>query len=170
MKDKFIIFLGHGAFPSDFPREKLKRYLFLRSKFFKKNLKEREKKEFEKLEKEILDYKRTKRNDSHFYFHKKLSEEIQKKLKIKCFFAFNEFCAPLLDDVIKELYERNKKADVLIVPTMFSGGYHVGKEIPEKIKKLKKKYKGMKLYYLLPFKNELIIEFFVKSIRDKFLK
>jgi len=170
MRDKFIIFLGHGAFPSDFPHEKLKRYLFLRSKFFKKNLNEKEKKEFKKLEKEILSYKRTKKNDSHFYFHKKLSKEIQKKLKIKCFFAFNEFCAPLLEDVIKSLYEKYKKADILIVPTMFSGGNHIEKEIPEKIKKLKKKYKGMKLYYLLPFENELIIEFFVKSIKKKFLK
>ncbi len=170
MEKKFIIFVGHGGFPSDFPEEKLKRYLFLRSKFFKKDLEEREKKEFEELEKELLNYERTRKNDSHFYFHKKLCKEIERRLKIRCFFAFNEFCAPLLDEVIKNIYEKENKANIFVVPTMFTGGHHVEEEIPEKIKDLRKKYRGIKIKYLFPFKNELISQFFAKSIKDKFLK
>ncbi len=162
---RYIVLLGHGAFPSDFPKNKISKYLGLRQKFMKKELNNKEKNDFKKLENEILKFKRTKKNDPHFYFHKKLTRVIEKELKIKCFFAFNEFCAPLLEDSIKKIYERDKNAEILIIPTMFTGGIHIQRDIPQKVREIKKKYKVAKINYF-PFKEEFISDFFIKHIKS----
>ncbi|MEO0271272.1 MAG: CbiX/SirB N-terminal domain-containing protein [candidate division WOR-3 bacterium] len=163
---KYIIFVGHGSVPYDFPQEKLKKYFFLRSKKMKGELNKEEKKEFLNLERELHYFERNAENDPHYFFHKKLKDEIEKELNIKCYFAFNEFCAPNLEEVIEEIVKNENNSEIFIVPTMFTGGHHTDEEIKEEIEKIKEKFKNLRIKYLYPFNFEYIKELFEKHIKE----
>lgn len=166
MKMKHIIFIGHGSVPYDFTQEKLKRYFLLRSKKMKNEMNDEEGKEFLNLERELNYFERNKVNDPHYFFHKKLKDEIEKELNIKTIFAFNKFCAPGLEEVIEEIVKNENNSEIYVVPTMFTGGRHTDEEIKEDIEKIKRKFKDLRINYLYPFKFEYIKELFKKHIEE----
>lgn len=70
--------------------------------------------------------------------------------------AFNEFCAPSLEDVVREL-AADGVARVTVVPTMLTkGGVHSELEIPETIDGLLAELPHVEIRYAWPF-DEVVL-------------
>jgi len=152
---KIIILVGHGNIPNDFPEEKLKEYFKLR------NLKIEDKK-FKEIEESLKKWERNENNDRHYFDLKKLSEEIEREIKIKTSFAFNEFCYPDMFEKFEEI--KDEYDEIYFVSTFIFKGKH-SDEIKDKIEELKNNYKDKKIFYI-PLKKEFLKEFFVKNIKN----
>lgn len=161
---KVIILIGHGDIPGDFPKEKLKKYFKLRSLSKVNALNEEEKKYFLELEQELKKWRRNKSNDSHYFKLKKFSRFLKKEININVDFAFNEFCYPDIKEKFESL--KHKYDEFYFLPTLIFGGKHTDIEIKEKIKDLKKDNPDKKIFYISSFKENLLKDFFVKTIRE----
>ena len=65
--------------------------------------------------------------------------------------AYNEFCAPTVEEAVETLIGRGATA-ITIVPSMLTpGGSHSELEIPETLEKLRVKHPGIELRYAWPF-------------------
>jgi sirohydrochlorin cobaltochelatase len=65
--------------------------------------------------------------------------------------AYNEFCAPTLEDSVKELIKKGA-THITVTTTMFTpGGSHSEVEIPEILERLRKQYPDIVLRYAWPF-------------------
>lgn len=155
---KCIILVGHGAFPLDIPKNEISEYMKLRSLHISGNLDHKNLKKFIELEKKIIYKKRTKNNDPHFYHHKILAKKLEQEIGIKVFIAFNEFCAPLIENLLKDITQEFNK--IIVIPTMLTKGYHTDTELREKIEKMKNKKNN--IVYIFPFSDKDILSFFLK--------
>ncbi len=152
---KIIILIGHGDIPYDFPKDKLKEY-------FKLRLLKRKGKKFKEIEESLRRWERNENNDKHYFDLKKLSEEIEKEIKIKTDFAFNEFCYPNIFEKFEEI--KDEFDEIYFVSTFILNGKHTY-EIKNKIEELKNNYKDKKIFYI-PLKKEFLREFFIKNIKE----
>ena len=159
---KIIIFIGHGDIPSDFPKEKLKEYFELRNFYKIGLLEEKDRKKFKEIEESLKKWERNENNDRHYFDLKKLSEEIEREIKIKTSFAFNEFCYPDIFEKFEEV--KNEYDEIYFVSTFIFKGKH-SDEIKDKIEELKNNYKDKKIFYI-SLKEEFLKEFFIKNIKE----
>ena len=161
---KVLILIGHGDIPLDFPKEKFKEYLRLRSLYKVGSLNEEEKNKFFEIEENLKNWERNEVNDTHYFELKKFSEALEKELNIKVTFAFNEFCAPSIEEKFESI--KNEYEEIYFLPTIIFGGHHTQIEIKNKIEKLKKENPYKKIFYIYPFKVSFIKDFFIKVIKE----
>ena len=65
--------------------------------------------------------------------------------------AYNEFCAPSLEESFETALERGAR-EITVIPTMFTrGGIHSEKEIPDILVKLSKLHPQIAIRYVWPF-------------------
>ena len=78
--------------------------------------------------------------------------------------AYNEFCAPSVEDAIATLVEEG--ADhITLLTTMFTrGGSHAEFEIPEIVEFSRKKYPGIQFHYVWPFDLDRVAEFLASHV------
>jgi sirohydrochlorin ferrochelatase len=159
---KIIILIGHGNIPDDFPREKLREYFKLRNLYKTGFLKGKDEEKFMEMEESLKRWERNENNDKHYFDLKKMGEEIEREIKIKTDFAFNEFCYPDIFEKFEKI--KDEYDEIYFVSTLIFEGKH-SDEIKNKIEELKDKYKDKKIFYI-PLKQEFLKEFFIKNIKD----
>ncbi len=150
-----VILVGHGGLPEDCPREIVQQFKQL----------ERERKASGKpatsqereLDKRIREWPRTPETDPYQAGLEALARRLEPLLDGAALtLAYNEFCAPALEDAVAQLAERGVTR-IIVVPTMLTpGGSHSEIEIPEILKNLRVRYPSLEIRYAWPTNLDLM--------------
>ncbi len=150
-----IILVGHGGVPKDYPQElvtKLKRLEAQRRASGAPATSE----EIE-LDQRIRRWPRTAQTDPYQTGLESLAARLRPFLNgVPLALAYNEFCAPTLDEAVTELAAAGIR-DITVVSSMLTpGGSHSEREIPETLERLRAQYPQITLRYAWPFDLTLV--------------
>ena len=161
-----IILVGHGGLPSDAPGDlvsELKRLEGMRRARGEPEMGERE----AELDEKIRNWPRTDESDPYKIGLESILGELRPKLGgRRVVEAYNEFCAPSVEDAIANLVEEG--ADhITLVTTMFTrGGSHAEFEIPELVEYSQKKYPQVEFHYVWPFDLSRVADFLASHVPE----
>ncbi|BFU94966.1 MAG: conserved protein of unknown function [Nitrospira sp.] len=145
-----VVLVGHGGIPKDCPQElvtKLKRLeAQRRAAHLSPSPEEHE------LDERIRRWPRTDVTDPYQAGLESVARQLRTRLKGVLFaVAYNEFCAPTLEEAVKDLVGRGA-AQITVATTMFTpGGSHSEIEIPEILDRLRREHPTVVLRYAWPF-------------------
>lgn len=147
---KAVLLVGHGASPTDCPGEFLSelKKLEMRRKASGGPMSARE----AELDRKVRDWPRTPETDPYQAGVEAVAAALRQKLKGReVAVAYNEFCAPTIEEAIERLIAAGARG-VTVITTMFTrGGVHSETEIPEILEGLRKKHPAVDLRYAWPF-------------------
>jgi sirohydrochlorin cobaltochelatase len=159
-----VILVGHGGIPKGCPQElvtKLKRLeAQRRAAKMPPSLEEIE------LDGKIRQWPRTPETDPYQSGLEAVAAQLRAKLGEVLFaVAYNEFCAPTLEDSVKELIKKGA-THITVTTTMFTpGGSHSEIEIPEILDHMRPQYPGVDLRYAWPFDLEHVANTLAEQIK-----
>lgn len=161
---KAVLLVGHGASPSDFPRDLAGELRRLEA--VKPPPGSREGKRRLELDKKIRSWPRTARTDPYHAGLKAIARALARALPGReVAFAFNEFCGPTIGEAVERL-ARHGVAEVAVIPTMYTrGGVHSEEDIPVILEGLRRRHPGMRIRYAWPFPTPHIAGFLAGQIR-----
>jgi sirohydrochlorin cobaltochelatase len=145
-----VVLVGHGAPPRDAPAELVARLKMLegrrRAAGSEASAEERE------IDARLRSWPRNDDNDPYRAGFERLASALRTELLGRTLVvAYNEFCAPSLEDAVGALVEGGVR-DVTVVPSMLTpGGVHSEVEIPEALAALRSRYPDLALRYAWPF-------------------
>ena len=150
-----VILVGHGGVPTDYPQElvfKLKRLEGQR----RAGGGAPPAQEIE-LDQRIRRWPRSAETDPYQAGLESLAAGLRPFLHgVPLALAYNEFCAPTLDEAVAELAAAGTR-DITVVSSMLTpGGSHSEREIPETLERLRAQYPQITLRYAWPFDLTLV--------------
>jgi sirohydrochlorin cobaltochelatase len=150
-----VILVGHGATAKDCPRDLVTRFKALESRRQQAGTAPSE--EERQLDVQIRNWPRTSANDPYKAGLEALAEHLRPKLGgAELTVAYNEFCAPSLDEAVEQMVKSGVEK-ILVIPSMLTpGGVHSEVEIPEIISHLQARYPSVKFRYIWPFNLDLV--------------
>ncbi len=130
----------HGGLPADFPKEDMIRFISIdHVGHVSGDAAEDDAKELHDLEEKIRNWPRSEDNDPYYAGSMELKEALESVLDYPVILAFNEFCAPSIEDAIVQGVDQYAVKEVLMVTAMTTaGGAHSEKDIPEAIARARK--------------------------------
>lgn len=158
-----VILVGHGGIPKGCPQElvtKLKRLeAQRRAAGTPMSAEERE------LDTRIRQWPRTPETDPYQSGLEALAAELRANLGEVLFaVAYNEFCAPRLEESVEELIKKGA-TQITVTTTMFTpGGAHSEIEIPEILQQLRKQYPDIVLRYAWPFDLSMVAKLLQEQV------
>jgi len=160
-----VILVGHGGIPKGCPQElvtKLKRLEGQRrAAGTPMSAEERE------LDTRIRQWPRTPETDPYQSGLEAVAAQLRANLgEVLLAVAYNEFCAPTLEDSVEELIKKGA-THITVTTTMFTpGGAHSEVEIPEILEQLRKQYPDIVLRYAWPFDINLIAVMLATQVKQ----
>lgn len=164
--DSCLILVGHGAPPSDFPREKLSTYFRLHGRVHDHSggghdhrqdplvqaiPDPQERNQFVSLEKELFDWPRNAQNDPYYMGVQDLADRLEKQTGKQVFFAFNEFCGPTVEATVDRALSQGYKDITILTTMMVSGGGHSEHDIRVKVEHAQSHHPGVHIVYAWPY-------------------
>jgi sirohydrochlorin cobaltochelatase len=154
-----VVLIGHGGTASDTPKPivgELKRLEAERQARRETKMSPRE----AELDKQVREWPRTPETDPYKTGVELIAAALAPKLGgRKLVTAYNEFCAPSVEDAIEGLV-KDGYTRIALVSTMFTrGGVHAEFEIPALVEAERKKYPGVTVEYAWPFEPDFIAGF-----------
>ncbi len=158
-----MILVGHGAAARDCPRELVSRWKALESaRRAKRHPPSAEELE---LDQKIRAWPRTPATDPYAAGLEALGEALRARLKgVEVLVAYNEFCAPSLEEALVRVLEAGKRRVWVISSMPTPGGVHAEHEIPESIESVRAAWPSATISYAWPFAPELVAEFFAAQL------
>ena len=159
-----VILVGHGGIPKGCPQElitKLKRLEGQRrAAGTPMSAEEHE------LDTRIRRWPRTPETDPYQSGLEAVAAQLRVNLGEVLFaVAYNEFCAPTLEESVKELIEKGA-THITVTTTMFTpGGSHSEVEIPEILDHLRPQHPGVELRYAWPFDLNLVASTLAEQVK-----
>lgn len=150
-----VVLIGHGGVPKDCPHELVRKLKQLeaqrRAAGIPMSNEERE------LDQQIRRWPRTPTNDPYKVGLESLADQLRLLLKPdKLAIAYNEFCAPTLEEAVEDLIKDGIR-DITVISSMFTaGGSHAEVEIPEIVADLKRIHPNATIRYAWPFDQKLV--------------
>jgi sirohydrochlorin cobaltochelatase len=145
-----VILVGHGGIPKGCPQELVTKLKRLEAQ--RRAAKMPPSPEELDLDSKIRQWPRTPETDPYQSGLEAVAAQLLANLGEALFaVAYNEFCAPTLEDSVKELIKKGA-THITVTTTMFTpGGSHSEIEIPEILEQLRKQYPDIVLRYAWPF-------------------
>jgi len=160
--DSLVLLVGHGGVPTDCPSAlvaELKRLeaAAKRDPSQKKALKEADRK--------VREWPRTPKTDPYEAGLEAVGEALRRKLPGReVLLAYNEFCAPSLEDALEQA-ARDGLRQITVITTMYTrGGVHSEKEMPEILAAFRRAHPDVEVRYCWPFDLPAIGAFLAKEI------
>jgi sirohydrochlorin cobaltochelatase len=158
-----VILVGHGGVPKDFPRADVRRLKALEG--------QREARGGEPCDEEraldarIRHWPRTPANDPYQAGIEALAGALRARLgATPLVVAYNEFCAPSLDDAVASL-AAGGTTHITVVPTMLTpGGSHSEIDIPHALAALGSRHPTLDLHYAWPVDMGLLADMLVAHL------
>ncbi len=160
-----VVLIGHGSAASDTPKPmvgELKRLEGERQARREAAMSPRE----AELDKIVRGWPRTPATDAYKYGVEAIAQALAPKLGgRKLIAAYNEFCAPSVEDAI-ELLVQEGFTRILLISTMFTrGGIHAERDIPDIVLAARKKHPGIAVEYAWPFDADRVASFLADQLR-----
>ena len=160
-----VVLVGHGGLPSDCPQDVVSRLKRLEMDRRRRGVPASE--EENELDRKVRDWPRTPESDPYKVGLEKLATHLADKMPdTKIVAAYNEFCAPSIEDAVDNLVASGVKSISLISSMFTPGGSHSDKEIPEDVAELRKKYPDVNFQYAWPFDLNKIAELMAGHLED----
>ena len=161
-----VVLVGHGGVPRDFPRAELQRLKALEGERRARGTEPSD--EERVLERKIRTWPRTPATDPYQAGLEAVAAPLRPKLgAARLVVAYNEFCAPSLDDAVTELVSNGARR-ITVVPSMLTpGGVHSESEIPETLTTLRARFPGVELRYAWPFDADAVADLLALQIRGR---
>jgi sirohydrochlorin cobaltochelatase len=149
-----IVLVGHGGVPADCPRELVRQLKALEGRRAHGGAPSDEERA---LDRRIRHWPRTPENDPYQAGLERLAAALRGRLDgVRLAIAYNEFCAPSLDDAVEALIADGVGA-ITVVPTMLTpGGSHSEIEIPATLAALRERHPQVTLRYAWPVDVDLL--------------
>lgn len=169
MARRAIILVGHGATAKDCPRDLVSRFKALEGRRLAigrppppPTAEEQD------LDARIRQWPRTPENDPYRVGLEALAAALRPLLGgAALLLAYNEFCAPTLEDAVAEAVAGGAN-DITVVPSMMTpGGIHSEVEIPEMLDRIRAAHPSVALRYAWPFDLGAVAELLAKHL-DRF--
>lgn len=159
-----VILIGHGSAATDTPRPlvgELKRLETERQARRELTMSPRE----AELDKQVREWPRTPQNDAYKAGVDEIAAALAPKLGgKKLVTAYNEFCAPSVEDALAGLV-REGFTRVTLISTMYTrGGIHAECEIPGIVTEARKKHPGVVIEYAWPFDADFLADFLATQL------
>ena len=159
-----IVLVGHGAPATDCPAELVARWKRLEGE--RRRAKAAPRDEERALDERIRRWPRTKDNDPYRAGVEALGVRLAATLGEDVRVAYNEFCAPSLDEVVREAVARGART-IVVVPTMLTqGGVHSEVEIPEALDALRAAHPEVAITYAWPFDEGAVADVLAARVRS----
>jgi sirohydrochlorin cobaltochelatase len=159
MAKEAVVLIGHGAAATDTPRALVAELKRLEGERQAKRVVEMSPREAE-LDKQVRGWPRTPDNDAYKVGVDLIAAALAPKLGgRKLVVAYNEFCAPSVEDAIESLVKQGYDR-IRLISTMFTrGGIHAECEIPGLVASESKKHPGVVIDYAWPYDSDFIADF-----------
>ena len=159
-----VILVGHGGIPKDCPQDLVTRLKRLeaqrRAAQVPPSPEERE------LDTTIRRWPRTEATDPYRSGLEAVAKELRPHLNGALFaVAYNEFCAPTLEESVEELIQKGVTHITVTTTMLTPGGSHSEIEIPEILEHLKQRHPDVALRYAWPFDLKLVATTLAEQIR-----
>jgi len=164
MDKEAVVLIGHGAAAADTPRTlvaELKRLEGERQARGEAGMSPRE----AELDRQVRGWPRTPETDPYKSGVEQIAKALAPKLGgRRLIVAYNEFCAPSVEDAVEGLIEEGC-ARIRLVSTMYTrGGVHAEREIPELARRARLKHPGVEVEYAWPFDADFIASFLAEQL------
>lgn len=159
-----VILVGHGGIPKGCPQELVTKLKRLEAQRRVANLPPSQ--EELELDHKIRQWPRTAETDPYQAGFEAVAACLRAQLNVALFaVAYNEFCAPTLEESVKSLIKQGA-IHIVVTTTMFTpGGSHSEVEIPEILDQLRPMYPGVEIRYAWPFDLELVAKTLAEQLR-----
>lgn len=159
-----VILVGHGGIPKGCPQELITKLKRLEAQ--RRAAKLPPTAEELELDAEIRQWPRTAETDPYQAGLERVAARLQAQLDGVLFgIAFNEFCAPTLEESVEALIEQGA-THITVTTTMFTpGGSHSEIEIPEILDHLRPQHPGVEIRYAWPFDLELVANTLAEQVK-----
>lgn len=163
MKD-VVILIGHGGVAADTPRalvRELKQLEGQRRPGTPMSAREAD------LDEKVRTWPRTPETDPYRFGLERMAEILRPKVApAELRIAYNEFCAPSIDEAVERAAD-DGVARIVLVTTMFTpGGSHAEGEIPLIVGALQKRHPEVSLTYAWPFSLDAATELLANTVRS----
>ncbi len=161
--DRAVLLVGHGVPATDAPRELVTRFKALEGRRRATGAPPTD--EERDVDRQLREWPRTDANDPYRAGMEKMAAALARRLGVdRVATAYNEFCAPSVEDAVREL-ARAGATDIRVVPTMITpGGVHADVEIPETLEALSAELPHVRLRYAWPFDLDDVAELFARGL------
>ncbi len=162
-----VVLIGHGGTASDIPRPMIAELKRLEGERQARRETEMSPREAE-LDKKVREWPRTPETDPYKFGVEEIAKALEPKLGgRRLVSAYNEFCAPSVEDAIEGLVKEGF-TKISLVSTMFTrGGIHAECEIPGIVLASRKKHPGVVIEYAWPFDAGFIADFLAAQLSQK---
>ena len=159
-----IILVGHGGLPSDAPGDLVSELKQLEGRRRARGEPEMCEREAE-LDGKLRNWPRTRESDPYKWGLESVLGELRPRLGgRRVVEAYNEFCAPSVEDAIAALVEEGAN-HITLLTTMFTrGGSHAEFEIPEIVEFSREKYPDVEFHYVWPFDLDRVADFLASHV------
>jgi sirohydrochlorin cobaltochelatase len=159
-----VILVGHGGIPKGCPQELVTKLKRLEAQ--RRAAKMPPSPEELDLDSKIRQWPRTPETDPYQSGLEAVAALLRANLGEVLFaLAYNEFCAPTLEDSVKELIKKGA-TQITVTTTMFTpGGAHSEIEIPEILEQLRIQYPDIVLRYAWPFDLQLVANTLAEQVK-----
>jgi sirohydrochlorin cobaltochelatase len=145
-----VILIGHGGVARDTPRELVRELKALEGARHARGgpMSERER----ELDHQVRYWPRTPESDPYKIGLEQIAAALRPKLGgTKLVLAYNEFCAPSIDEAIDALVAEGHRRIKLVTTMVTPGGSHAAEEIPEILEGARERHPEATLDYAWPF-------------------
>ncbi len=155
-----VLLIGHGGVPTDFPREQL---LELKRLEGSRRGGQPSRREAE-LDDLIRNWQRSAETDPFQAGMEAVRRALQRRVELPITVAYNEFCAPSIEQAIDNLVSDGVTHIRVITSMLTRGGSHAELEIPEALAVCRARHPNVVVDYLWPFDESLVAELLAQHL------
>ncbi len=161
-----IVLAMHGSPPRDFPRDEMKEFFELHSRFHHPPL-DRDNPlyiRYLELERKMRSWPRTPGNDPFWAGATPIAAELKEASGLDVIIGYNEFCSPTIDEALEEASLRSPGKIIVVTPMMTRGGEHSQHDIPHAIERFQTRFPSVPVVYAWPFEASHVGRFLAEQI------
>jgi sirohydrochlorin cobaltochelatase len=154
-----VLLVGHGGLPRDAPAELVREVKRLEAERRARGEAEMSAREAE-LDRTLREWPRTAETDPYKSGLEAIARELAPRLKGKRLaLAYNEFCAPSVEQAIADLVAEGAERITLLTTMFTRGGSHSEVEIPEVVAHAQTRHPNVTIDYAWPFDLDRVADF-----------